>query len=101
MAIVVLTSPFPSLHYDKRNVVAQLRLRNNYLSQLAMHVPRIEFSKPSKHLVREGRVDITFFDGLSNLNEKGRLAVVFALEAKFRCAGLCALYNELRDRSDV
>ena len=75
-------------------------MRNHYLSQLAMDTPRLEFSKPGKHLIQFGKVAGHFFNQFAHLNGQGLETVAFALNAKFKCARLCTLYVELLENSE-
>ena len=90
-AVVVLSAALPCLRDDRR-VINASGMRNHYLSQLAVEAPRLEFSKPGKHLIQFGKVDSKFFTEEGVLNARGLDSVSFALSAKFKCAKLRNLY---------
>ena len=71
------------------------------MSQLAAEAPRIEFSRPGKHLLVLGKCNLDYFDPYNNLNEWEEELVRRGLEAKFHCAKLHSKFEELSQREDI
>ena len=99
-ALLVLTTTLPQPN-DSGAVIKTAGYRNRYMSQLAAEAPRLEFSRPGKHLLQLGTCNLDCFDPFGNLTEKGLDLIRRGLEAKFHCAKLNQKFEELKSREDV
>ena len=69
-ALVVLTATLPQPS-DQTNLIKTASYRNRYMSQMAVDVRHLEFSRPGKHLLQLGKCSLDYFDEYYNLNAKG------------------------------